>query len=559
MTLRVSRLLSVKFFSVCVYLGLAGTTLQPQSSSATPRTAEDPLQRPRPTNPQKSKSEKVFQRWLDEDVTYIITPQERDAFKKLTNDAERESFVETFWDRRNLDPGSAQNEYKEEHYRRKAFANERFAAGIPGWKTDRGRIYILHGPPDSIESHPAGGPYTRTAEEGGGTTTTYPFEIWRYRNITGVGEEIELEFVDVCGCGEYQLTGDRGLKDISNHVPGMGPTLAESMGRATQADRFRGGAETLGPSLFGSNQTKEFERIETLAKVNAEPPLPAPAARMGVTSTIRSNLLPFDVRVDFVKADAGTVLAPITIQVPNHALTYVVKDGVQRVALAFSGAVKNLNGRVVATFEEPLRLDVPSDQLERFAADMSLFQETLLLHPGLYRLDLLLKDMNGDKLGIFARSIRVPDFSDTDKLSTSTLILADLMDPIPPREIGQGSFVLGSKKVRPRVPPSNGQPVAFARGQKVNLWMQVYNLALDTNTGKPSAIVAYRVVNTASGKPVLDVTESTEQMSNPGSQLTVERRIVPGILESGVYQATISIKDLIANRAIEQETKFTVK
>src|SRR5262249_26078629 len=153
--------------------------------------------------------------------------------------------------------------------------------------------------------------------------------------------------------GEYQLTSDRGLKDISNHVPGMGPTLAESVGRATQADRLRGGAETLGPSLFGSNQSKEFERIETLAKVNAEPPLPAPAARMGVTSTIRSNLLPFDVRVDFVKADAGTVLAPITIQVPNRALTYVVKDGVQCAALAFSGSVKNLNGRVVATFEEP--------------------------------------------------------------------------------------------------------------------------------------------------------------------------------------------------------------
>src|SRR5262249_28309076 len=159
---------------------------------------------------------------------------------------------------------------------------------------------------------------------------------------------------------------------------------------------------------------------------------------------------------------------------------------------------------VIATFEEPLRVDVPADQLQSFASNVSLYQEALTLHPGLYRLDLLLKDMNGDRLGIFAHSIRVPDFSEEDRLTASTLILADLVDPIPPSEIGTGKFVLGSEKVRPRVPPSTGEPAVFARGQKVNLWMQVYNLALDPKTQMPSAKIAYRVVNASSGKPVFE-------------------------------------------------------
>ncbi len=143
----------------------------------------DPLKRPlgdkeRKANEKRFKQEVSgsYKKWLDEDVRWIITDEERSAFKQLSNDEERDQFIEAFWQRRDPTPDTIENEFKEEHYRRIAYANEHFPAGIPGWKTDRGRMYIMYGPADEIESHPSGGTYDRPMEEGGGTTSTYPFE-----------------------------------------------------------------------------------------------------------------------------------------------------------------------------------------------------------------------------------------------------------------------------------------------------------------------------------------------------------------------------------------------
>lgn len=551
---RARRVLSLA--SLC----LTGLALLAQTPGTSPvQSPPDPLKRPPEANKHSKKAESSYQRWLDQDVPYLILPEERDAFKKLTNDSERATFVEIFWDKRNPHPESSENEYKEEHYRRIAFANERFSAGMPGWKTDRGRIYILHGPPDSIESHPAGGPYLRSAEEGGGQTVTFPFEVWHYRHIDGLPENIEIEFVDACGCGAYEMTIDRSLKDALLHVPNAGPTDPEALGLSSKSARFRGGIENLGPTLFGSDQGKEFDRLELLNGLNAPPPVKPRVAREAVRSIIRSNLLPFDVRVDFVKGDNNAVLTPITIQVPNRDISYVAKDGVQRAALDFSGTVTNLTGRAIATFDEPLRLDIPVDLLERFAGNASLYQEVLWLRPGHYRLDVMLKDMNGDKLGIFAHSIDVPDFSDTDKLSSSTLILADLIDPVPPREVGAGSFVLGTNKVRPRVAPSTGEPATFARGQKVNLWMQVYHLSLDQSTRKPSARVEYNVVNVANGMPVFDVVQTTGELGVAGSEVTLQQRVPPENLVPGAYEVTIKVDDRVAGQSLATKARFVVK
>ena len=147
-----------------------------------------------------------FKRWLDEDVPYIITSEEREAFVQLTTEEEREDFIESFWTRRDPTPDSIANEYKEEHYRRIAYANDRFASKVPGWQTDRGRTYITQGPPDEIESHPSGGQYRRPSREGGGLTAKHPFEIWRYRGAEGGGSDVFLEFEDPSMTGEYRLT-----------------------------------------------------------------------------------------------------------------------------------------------------------------------------------------------------------------------------------------------------------------------------------------------------------------------------------------------------------------
>jgi GWxTD domain-containing protein len=526
---------------------------------------QDPLKRPlTQKQTEKSKGEKlegIYKRWLDMDVRYIITDEELSAFKKLATNAERDQFMEAFWQRRDPTPDTEENEYKEEHYRRIVYANEHFQAGTPGWRTDRGRIYIMYGKPDSIDAHPAGGPYQRTADEGGGQTETYPFEIWRYRYIEGIGQEIEIEFVDDCGCGAYQMTLDRSKKDALLHIPNAGLTDMESMGMANKADRFRN-AEPLGQGFFNrNNDTKQFDRLETFSKLNRAPEIKfKDLSEEEVTHKIRYNLLHFDVRVDFVKVTADTALVPITLQIPFKEITFVNKDGVQRGTLNVLGKLSKITGQVVQTFEDTIQKDIPATLLESELSKSALYWKALPMRPGRYKLYIAIKDVNGDKVGTFSRSYVVPDYSDDKQLSASSLILADRVEPVPSREVGTGTFVIGDTKVFPRVPPSDGKPSNFKRDQKLNFWMQVYNLTVDEKTNKPSATVQYQIVNTGTNQPVVDVTESTTTMGNVGDQLTLSKNLPLAKLDPGNYQITIKVNDLLSKQVYSSTPeKFIVQ
>ena len=528
---------------------------------------QDPLKRQVSPEQQKKavleKESGYYKKWVNEDVRWIITDEELSAWKKLTTNAERDNFIEAFWQRRDPTPDTEENEYKDEHYRRIAYANEHFAAGIPGWRTDRGRMYIMYGKPDSIDSHPMGGPYQRPAEEGGGSTETYPFEVWRYRYLEGIGQEVEIEFVDTCGCGEYHMTLDRSEKDALLHVPNAGLTDMESMGMANKADRFRGGIESLGQGFFNqNNQTKQFDRLETFAKLNRAPEVKFKDLEAVVNTKIRYNLLPFDARVDYVRVTSDTVLVPITVQIPNSGLTFVNKDGVSRATVNLFMRMTTLTGKIVQTFEEPLRLDVPSELMDKVVNNVGVYWKAFPMRPGHYRLDIVVKDVNGDKLGTLGQGIMVPEFSE-DKLASSTLILADVLEPVPSREVGTGDFVIGTNKVRPKVAPSapGGKPATFkrAQNQRVNFWMQVYNLTLDEKTKKPSATVEYQIVNTSTNQSVVDITENTDQMGNVGDQLTLQKSLPLNKLDPGVYQVTIKVNDLVSKQTISPTAKFAVE
>jgi len=530
--------------------------------------AVDPLTRPvnekqRKKNERAFKQEvsKVYKKWLEEDVVYIITDEERAAFKQLSNDEERDNFIEAFWQRRDPTPDTEENEYKEEHYQRIAYANEHFAAGVPGWKTDRGRIYIVFGKPDEIESHPSGGTYERPMEEGGGETSTFPFEDWRYRYIEGIGQEVIVEFVDTCMCGEYHMTLDRSEKDALLMTPNAGLTLWEQMGMANKAQRFNGGMERLGLGPQSSMlQAKEFDRLEEFAKLQQAPAIKFADLTEEVNSKVILNPMPFDVRSDFVKVTSDTVLVPVTIQMKNRDITFVNKDGVQRGTVNIFGRLTTLMGKVVQTFEDTVQVDVPAELLPRTAENASVYWKALPLRPGRYKLYVAVKDVNGDRKGIWSRSIVVPEYSE-DKLSTSSLIVADQMEPVPTKAIGSGSFVIGTTKVRPRVPPSDGKPALFHRDkdQKLNFWMQVYNLGVDEKTHKPSATFEYDITNVATNKAVVQKIETTETMGNVGDQVTLEKSIVSANLQPGVYKIQIKVNDNISKQTIDPSAVFAVE
>jgi GWxTD domain-containing protein len=501
----------------------------PSDTGAAPASQVDPMKRPLSDKQKKANAKALkqelgstYKKWLNEDVRWIITPEEMSAFKQLSNDEERDQFIEQFWLRRDPTPDTPENEYKEEHYRRIAYANEHFPAGKPGWMTDRGRTYIVFGPADEVDSHPSGGTYNRPMEEGGGETSTYPFETWRYRYIEGLGshsQEVMIEFVDSCMCGDYHMTIDPNEKDALLHTPGAGLTMYEQMGLTSKADRIAGiGNSTLGPNS-GMDSTKQFDKLEQYALLNTAPKVKFKDLEEVVSHKINVNLMPFDIRTDFVRVTGDTVLVPVTIQVKNKDITFVSKDGIQRGTVNIFGRVTGLTGKIAQTFEDTVQVDVPNDLLEKTQQHSSLYWKALPLRPGRYRFDV-----------------------------------------VPAKNIGSGNFVIGQTKFAyPHLEPATGQPASFKRDQRMNVWMQVYNLQADEKTKKPSAKVEYEIVNLANNQPVLHASETTDTMGNLGDQMTLEKSLALTSFEPGTYRLTVKVDDNVSKQQITPSIRFAVE
>jgi GWxTD domain-containing protein len=493
-----------------------------------------------------------YKKWLNEDVTYIITDNERKSFLQLQTNEEREQFIEQFWLRRDPTPDTPENEFKEEHYRRIAYANEHFASGIPGWKTDRGRIYIIWGKPDEIEAHPSGGTYNRPEEEGGGTTSTYPFEQWTYRHMEGIGDNITLEFVDTTMSGEYHLTSDPGEKDALAHVPGAGLSEMEEEGLSSKTDRFTRTDGSTAPLPIGMTPEsgEEFTRIDTFAKVFQPPPVKFKDLEEVVSSRIVRDEIKFDYRFDFLRITGDTVLVPITIQIPNNQLSFQEKDGVHTATINLFAKVSTLTGRTVQTFEDVIRRDFPDSLLEQSLKGDSIYQKALPLSPGLYRLDIVLKDVNNNNVGVVNARLAVPAYDD-EKLDASTLILADMIQPVASNQIGVGQFVIGELKVRPKIDQT------FREDQPLGIYLQFYNFKTDDKTHKNDASILIRV--TQGDHEVTRAVQSGEQLGETGDQVTIHSLVRLAGFAPGQYHIEIQATDQISKQTISRSADFTVK
>jgi GWxTD domain-containing protein len=548
---RVARTLFASLFSLAI-------AIPPVNA----QQAQDPTAAPVPQKLDKEQKRKIkktlkeldtpYKQWLSEDVIYIISPEERQAFLQLETNEEREQFIEQFWLRRSSNPDLPENDFKEEHYRRIAYANEHYASGIPGWKTDRGRMYIMWGPADEVESHPTGGTYDRPMEEGGGSTTTYPWESWRYRYMEGIGENVIWEFVDPSGSGEYHLTMDPSEKDALLHVPGAGLSLLEQMGMASKTDRFTRSDGTNLPTTLGGTPSSmnEFNRLEQYSKAFKPPEVKFKDLEAIVTARIVRDQMHFTWRTDYLKVTNDTVLVPITIQVPNNQLSFESKEGVHSATLNVFGRISTLTGRVVQTFEDPVSRDFPDTLFQQSLKLQSIYQKAVPLRPGLYRLDLVIKDVKSGNVGVVNQRLQVPRYED-DKLEASSLILADQLEHVPAKQIGTGQFVLGSSKVRPKLDAD------FINTEKMGIYMQVYNLKPDDKTHKSSATFQYTVKK--GDQQVMQFKETSEEMKQTGDQITIERLLPLSTLAPGKYSLEVLATDTLSNKTISKTADFTVK
>ena len=504
----------------------------------------DPSSNPRNVRPELKDA---YKRWLNTDVAYIITKDEKRAFMALTTDEERENFIENFWRRRDPNPDTEENEYREQYYERIAYANEHFSSGIPGWKTDRGRIYIAWGKPDSIETHPTGGAYDRPSWEGGGSTTTYPFEVWWYRHLDNVGDGIEVEFVDPTGTGEYRLARDANEKDAMRNVPGAGLTTAEQLGLADKSDRLLG----LNQGGFQREQDTPFRRMEIITNLQRPPQVKfsdLAGVAGGDSGILDNNPLEFDLRIDFFRQSDTQVIATFTIQADNKELLFKNVGGLEQAKLNVFGRITAVSGKRSGIFEDSVTTSATSVELADLRDKKSVYQKAVALTPGTYKVDVVVRDVETGNRGLVNMGFTVPRY-DEKKLSTSSLILASKLRSTTESDIG-GQFVIGNAKVIPNLAGS------YRKGQEVGIYLQVYNAGVDQTTLRPAVDVQY--VLSKDGKEVLRQVEDWSGLSDSGQRLTLARLLPTDAMPLGEYEIKVVTKDRVGGQVVENKGKFTI-
>jgi GWxTD domain-containing protein len=496
-----------------------------------------------------------YKKWLDEDVVYIISDEERSVFKNLKNEEERESFVEQFWARRNPDPRSPDNAFKEEHYRRIAYANQYFTSGVQGWRTDRGRIYIMYGKPDELESHPTGGSYARPYYEGGGTTSTYPFEKWWYRHIEGVGDDIEIEFVDKSLTGEYRMAMTPEEKDALINVPNAGLTFAEEMGWANKDDRpYFSAASQNEPTTSPYIRAKDrpFARMERYFNLQKPPQIKFEDLKGVVTAKVIYTTLPYDVRVDYIKLSADRILVPITVEVSNKDLEFKKQLDFNQATVNVYGVVTSLTGRIMAEFEHVISVEFLDQYFERGKNKRSGYQHIVGLPPGQrYKLDLVLKDENSKAAGTVSLGLNVPKYEE-GALQTSTIVLTNSVTTAPTNADQFEQYVIGDMKVVPNVKSE------YLPGQALIPYMQIYDMQIDQTSQNPSLDVTFIVKHDGKIVEEIKATPANSEQFFYGQRVVLLGRVPLKHTTPGKYSLEIKVHDTIANRTVTTSTDFKV-
>jgi GWxTD domain-containing protein len=462
--------------------------------------------------------------WFWFEVPGIVTSEEVSIFKGLTTDDEREEFIEQFWERRNHEPGSLENKFKYDYYRRFVRANELFSAAAPGWKTDRGRIYVAYGPPDEIESHPQGGIMPWSSQQFGDDPVPYPFERWTYRVMDRIGPNQVLIFADPTRTGDYRLVANPECKVVL--LPG---SRADFMKTALQ----RAHAETF---LKPSHPPAPVEFPDLRAIVN--------------TGKVSANPIPILVQSYAFAAMSETVLTIIAVQIPTSDLHFQNEDGVMHARIDVYGQVQALGGRIENAFEKTQVVDLHADESLRGKNDKFVFEEFVPLRPGRHRFCLALKDEASERTALLIAGLTVPPL-DEPLLTSAPLMLADLVEPNMPPTAELDPFAIGNTKVLPN--PGH----VFSREKTMGAYLQIYNLALDPETHKTNFLVRSEFLK--DGKPLIGKGEEDASIAQAATEFTLAKTIPLKSLEHGAYTLQINIADKIGKQTITPATTFFVR
>jgi GWxTD domain-containing protein len=510
-----------------------------------PKALAQPASRVEPQNkPRKIRQEpaKAFKEWI-EDVQPIIRPDELEAWNALRTDEEREQFIFIFWHHRDPDPDTEVNEYREAYYERVAYANEHFTSGTPGVKTDRGRIYLRFGKPDEIESHPSGGAYNRESYEGGGSTSTYPFERWWYRNLPG-RSDIDIEFVDPTGSGEYRIARNPFEKEAFLNVPVAGGTTDG----VSQGERLLA-ANGFGNPFSSRAKDSQFEWMDRI-KFLSEPPAvnfdPFGPVNTG-SPVINPDALNTALHISYFKQSDDRVMVAFTVQTDNRDLVFRDIGGIQTARLNISGRITSVAGRRIGFFEDAVLTTATPTELIEMKERKSAYQKAVPLAPGRYRIDVLVRDTESGSASLQRVGFEVPKFG--KDLVSSSLVLASVLRQVSDVPASR-QFMIGDQKVIPNLSGT------YHRGSPIGIFMQIYNAEIDQTTLRPSVDVDYVLIH--DGKEVFRQAEDWRRSTSQGERLTLARLLDSSRLNPGDYSLEVRVRDRVGIRVLTQTAKFTI-
>jgi GWxTD domain-containing protein len=512
----------------------------PTVAAQNQRANADPQNKPRKV---KEEPDNAFKKWR-EDVGPIISEAERKAWDQLTTNEERERFIEYFWRLRDPDPDTEANEYREAYYERIAYVNEHFTSGIPGYKTDRGRIYLKYGKPDEVDSHPAGGAYELDLSEGGGSTSTYPFERWFYRDIPG-RSGAQLEFVDPTGTGEYRLARNPFEKMALLNVPG-GVTPMNGVSQAEILNASHG----FGNPFSGREADSQFEWLDLNRIVNSQPAMPKNnpfGASLISTPNIEDTPLNFEAAFGFFKLDDNRVITTITVQADNTELSFRDSGGVQVASANIVGQIMNVAERRVNFFEDVVTTTATPQELSEAKSRKSAYQKTIVLIPGHYKADLMFRDTKTGATGVRHIGFTVPKFG--SNLAVSSLLLCSTLQAVA-ADPASRQFMIGDQKVIPNI---SGR---FHRGSPVGLYLQIYNAGTDQTTLRPAVDVKYVLLK--DGKELQTKNEDWRNTKMTNDRLTLSRLIDSRSLAAGSYTVEVQVHDQVTGQSLVEKAGFTI-
>jgi len=483
-----------------------------------------------------------WRQWMENEVAYIITDEEKALFDKLSTDEERDRFVEDFWRRRDPEPRTAENEYKIEYYRRIAYANDRYASGIPGWKSDRGRVYITLGPPDSIETHPAGSYYEGGLTSHGGSTLTYPLQVWTYRRIPWIGDDVRIEFVDKSSSGAFKLLS--GPLDRADTLNAMTTLMSEEM-----STRYDASDLVYLPIGTSRPQDQLFERFEQYAALQHAPKIRFDDLKQRVTAHAYTQSFPLAVQGYPLWMVPERAVVPLSVEVENRHLRYEQKGGNYQARLNVYILIEALDGRIVAEFDDDTVSAYTTDTFDTRLTEKTVYQRFVLLPAGRYKLSLAVKDTVSGQVTVREQSLHIPALP-AGELALSGLILARTVLPATAKDDPANPFLIGAFKVIPNVSST------YRADERLAVYGQIYRPALAGDSQRPQLSVRFEIrQGEAVRLTVEDPAGRSIKLDGPDRYVFM-RGLPLAELAPGRYELRVTVDDAVGGGTASTTSRF---